>query len=56
MGPFCWREVSAQQGLVIALVFGLLTNSGVTFSDKIAIAAMQNAVTRRRRGDLYAMV
>ncbi|MFO0786511.1 MAG: zinc metalloprotease HtpX [Phycisphaerales bacterium] len=47
-----------QQGLVIALVFGLLTNFGAWFfSDKIAIAAMQGReVTRAQGGDLYAMV
>lgn len=47
-----------QQGLVIALAFGLITNFGAWFfSDKIAIAAMQGReVTRENGGDLYPMV
>lgn len=47
-----------QQGLTIALIFGVATNFGAWFfSDKIAIAAMQGReVTRENGGDLYAMV
>lgn len=47
-----------QQGLTIALVFGLITNFGAWFfSDKIAIASMQGReVTRENGGDLYPMV
>ncbi|MBX3381373.1 MAG: M48 family metalloprotease [Phycisphaeraceae bacterium] len=47
-----------QQGLIIALVFGLITNFGAWFfSDKIAIAAMQGReVTPDNGGDLLPMV
>lgn len=47
-----------QQGLTIALVFGLITNFGAWFfSDKIAIASMQGReVTPDNGGDLYPMV
>lgn len=47
-----------QQGLTIALVFGLLTNFGAWFfSDKIAIAAMQGReVSSENGGELYRMV
>ncbi|MBX3388713.1 MAG: zinc metalloprotease HtpX [Phycisphaeraceae bacterium] len=47
-----------QQGLTIALIFGLITNFGAWFfSDKIAIASMQGReVTRENGGELYPMV
>ncbi|MGH7244252.1 MAG: zinc metalloprotease HtpX [Phycisphaerales bacterium] len=47
-----------QQGLTIALVFGVATNFGAWFfSDKIAIAAMQGReVTPENGGDLLPMV
>ncbi|MFO0861363.1 MAG: zinc metalloprotease HtpX [Phycisphaerales bacterium] len=47
-----------QQGLTMALIFGVITNFGAWFfSDKIAIAAMQGReVTADNGGDLYPMV
>lgn len=47
-----------QQGLTIALIFGVITNFGAWFfSDKISIAAMQGReVTSENGGDLYPMV
>ena len=45
-------------GMVMGLVFGIITNFGAWFfSDKIAIAAMQGReVTRANGGELYTMV
>jgi heat shock protein HtpX len=47
-----------QQGLIVALVFGLITNFGAWFfSDKIAIASMQgHEVTRTENPGLYDLV
>ncbi len=47
-----------QQGLLVALVFGLFTNFGAWFfSDKIAIAAMDGReVTRENGQELYSLV